>query len=80
MFETISVTLLSREFEDDEIAPSSQLYTGKITLTTHLDSMSPIVLPMKGTLIDVIFLWFTLSGEPSFGSYSIDRFWLVIVT
>jgi hypothetical protein len=52
MFETLSVTLLNKEFEDDEIAPTSQFYTGKITLTTHLDAIKP-VLPIKGTLIDV---------------------------
>lgn len=54
LFEKISVTLLSVEFEDDEIAPNSQSYSGKITLTTHLDAIAPTVIPLRGTLIDVI--------------------------
>lgn len=55
MFENISVKLLSVDFDDDEIAPSSQTYSGKITLTTHLDAIEPAILPLQGTLIDVIF-------------------------
>jgi hypothetical protein len=53
MFETISVTLLNKEFEDDEIAPTSQSYSGRITLTTHLDAIKPTILPLTGTLVDV---------------------------
>ena len=67
-FEKLSVSLLNVEFGDDEIAPTSQLYTGKIKLTTHLGCMLSVELRLTGTLIDVFYFILKCRSAPKWKS------------
>jgi hypothetical protein len=61
-FAVLTVTINSVDFSDDDIAPSSQFYCGKLSFTYHLDQLKTPTLDIGGTLIDVsLFSYFDLA-------------------